>query len=265
MLELNKITKTFYKNTSNENQALSQIKLNVNRGDFISIIGSNGAGKSTLLNCIAGVHEVSEGQIFLDNTDITYISEHQRAKYIGRVFQDPLLGTSPEMTIEENLSLAFKKTKNLSLKWGLNQHKRDYIKEKLKEIDLGLEERMSTKVKLLSGGQRQALTLLMATMTKPKLLLLDEHTAALDPNTAIKIKRLTQRLIKKNKITTLMITHDMKDAIEMGNRLIMMNKGDVILDIKGDKKKKMTVNKLLNLFKKKQGDQYSNDRTLLSV
>ncbi|MGM0410725.1 MAG: ABC transporter ATP-binding protein [Bacillota bacterium] len=265
MLDLKNLTKIFYKNTSNENIALSNVNLEVNNGDFISIIGSNGAGKSTLLNCIAGVHKINDGNIYLDDEIINDISEYKRAKYIGRVFQDPLLGTSPEMTIEENLSLAFNKAENMSLKWGLNQKKRDYIKEKLKEIDLGLENRLKTKVKLLSGGQRQALTLLMATMTRPKLLLLDEHTAALDPNTAIKIKKLTEKLIEENKITTLMVTHDMKDAIKMGNRLIMMNKGNIILDIKGKEKDNLTVDKLLNLFKLKQGKNYSNDRTLLSV
>ncbi len=265
MLKLEKLSKVFYRNTSNENKALSTVNLDVRSGDFISIIGSNGAGKSTLLNCIAGVHQINGGNIILDEEIINDISEYKRAKYIGRVFQDPLLGTSPEMTIEENLSLAFNKSKNMTLQWGLNKKKKNYIKEKLKEIDLGLEKRLSTKVKLLSGGQRQALTLLMATMTEPKLLLLDEHTAALDPNTAIKIKELTEKLIEENNITTLMVTHDMKDAIKMGNRLIMMNKGDIILDIKGKRKKNLTVEKLLDLFRMKQGDKYANDRTLLSV
>src|SRR6056297_1679614 len=265
MINLERLTKVFYKNTSNENKALSKIDLHVNNGDFISIIGSNGAGKSTLLNCIAGVHQINGGNIVLDGEVINDVSEHKRAKYIGRVFQDPLLGTSPEMTIEENLALAFDKSNNMSLSWGLNDKKREYIKEKLKEIDLGLEKRLTTKVKLLSGGQRQALTLLMATMTEPKLLLLDEHTAALDPNTAVKIKKLTEKLIEENNITTLMVTHDMHDAIKMGNRLIMMNKGNIILDIKGKRKEKLTVEKLLDIFKKKQGSKYSDDRTLLSV
>ncbi len=265
MINLDKLTKVFYKNTANENKALSKVDLHVKNGDFISIIGSNGAGKSTLLNCIAGVHQINGGNIVLDGEVINDVSEHKRAKYIGRVFQDPLLGTSPEMTIEENLALAFDKSSNMSLTWGLNDKKRKFIKEKLKEIDLGLEKRLTTKVKLLSGGQRQALTLLMATMTEPKLLLLDEHTAALDPNTAVKIKKLTEKLIEENNITTLMVTHDMKDAIKMGNRMIMMNKGNIILDIKGKEKDNLTVDKLLNLFKLKQGENYSNDRTLLSV
>ena len=265
MLKLDNISKVFYKNTSNENTALSELNLKVNDGDFVSMIGSNGAGKSTLLNCIAGVHELSNGKIVLEEEDINEVAEFKRAKYIGRVFQDPLSGTSPEMTIEENLSLAVNKAENMSLQWGLNKNKKAYIKEKLQEIDLGLEDRLNTKVKLLSGGQRQALTLLMATMTEPKLLLLDEHTAALDPNTAIKIKELTEKLISEKNITTLMVTHNMQDAIKMGNRLIMMNKGKIILDIKGDRKKNMTVEKLLDLFRMKQGSQYANDRTLLSV
>ena len=265
MINLKKLTKVFYKNTSSENKALSKVDLHINNGDFISIIGSNGAGKSTLLNCIAGVHQINGGNIVLDGEVINDVSEHNRAKYIGRVFQDPLLGTSPEMTIEENLALAFDKSHNMSLNWGLNDKKRGYIKERLKEIDLGLEKRLSTKVKLLSGGQRQALTLLMATMTEPKLLLLDEHTAALDPNTALKIKDLTEKLIEENEITTLMVTHDMKDAIKMGNRLIMMNKGNILLDIKGKRKENLTVEKLLDIFKKKQGSKYANDRALLSI
>ncbi|MFW5787746.1 MAG: ABC transporter ATP-binding protein [Halanaerobiales bacterium] len=265
MLVLENISKTFYKNTSNENKALSGINLEVNNGDFISIIGSNGAGKSTMLNCIAGVHQVNEGEIFLDGKKINNIPEYERAKYIGRVFQDPLLGTSPEMTIEENLALAFDKTNNMSLKWGLNNKRRKYIKEELSKIELGLEKRLKTEVKLLSGGQRQALTLLMATMTEPKLLLLDEHTAALDPGTAVQIKKLTEELIKEKMITTLMVTHNMKDAIKMGNRLIMMNKGEIILDIEGKRKENLTVEKLLDLFRMKQGREYANDRSILSV
>ncbi len=265
MLKTENISKIFYKNTTNENTALYSIKLEVKQGDFITIIGSNGAGKSTLLNCIAGVFEVNKGKIWLNKRDITDLPEYKRANYIGRVFQDPLLGTSPEMTIEENLSLALSKTKNMSLKWGLNDKKREIIKNKLKEIELGLEERLTTKVKLLSGGQRQALTLLMATVANPELLLLDEHTAALDPATAIKIKKLTVELIKENNITTLMVTHNMKDAINMGNRLIMMDSGRIILDIKGKEKENLTIQKLLDLFHKKHGGKYSNDRTLLSI
>ncbi len=264
MLQLNNVSKIFYRNTSNENQALMDVDLQINEGEFVSMIGSNGAGKSTLLNCIAGVHDVTRGEILLDGEDICQQDEYQRAKYIGRVFQDPMLGTSPEMTIAENLSLAFNKSENLSLQWGLTGEKKELIREKVQEIELGLDERLSTRVKLLSGGQRQALTLLMATLTEPKLLLLDEHTAALDPNTAIKIKKLTEKLIAEKNITTLMVTHNMKDAINMGDRLIMMSQGEIILDIEGSEKKALTVDKLLNLFQQKQGNKFATDRTLLS-
>ncbi len=265
MLQLNNVSKIFYKNTCNENRALTGVDLQIESGKFVSMIGSNGAGKSTLLNCIAGVHEVSSGNILLDGENICQQEEYERAKYIGRVFQDPLLGTSPEMTIAENLSLAYNKTENMSLSWGLTSKKKEYIKDKLRDIDLGLEERLSTRVKLLSGGQRQALTLLMATMTEPKLLLLDEHTAALDPNTAIKIKKLTEKLIREKNITTLMVTHNMEDAINMGDRLIMMSQGDIIMDIEGGEKKALTVDKLIQLFREKQGSSFSNDRALLTV
>ena len=265
MLITESISKVFYSNTRNENTALSCVDLQVKKGDFISIIGSNGAGKSTLLNCVAGVYPINKGKIWLNGREITVLPEYKRANFIGRVFQDPLLGTSPEMTIEENLSLALSKSKNMSLKWGLNNEKRNIIKIKLKKVELGLEDRLSTKVKLLSGGQRQSLTLLMATLADPELLLLDEHTAALDPATAIKIKNLTVELIKENNITTLMVTHNMKDAINMGNRLIMMDNGKIILDIRGSEKKKLTIKKLLNLFQKKHGGEYNNDRTLLSI
>ena len=265
MLITESISKIFYKNTCNENTALASVDLQVKKGDFISIIGSNGAGKSTLLNCVAGVHPINCGKIWLNGRDITAMPEYKRANFIGRVFQSPLLGTSPEMTIEENLSLAISKPNNMSLQWGLNNKKKEIIENKLEKIELGLEDRLSTKVKLLSGGQRQALTLLMATMTDPELLLLDEHTAALDPATAIKIKKLTVELINENNITTLMVTHNMKDAINMGNRLIMMDEGKIILDIKGKEKKKLTIKKILNLFQKKHGGEYNNDRTLLSV
>lgn len=265
MLKLKNISKVFYQDTPNENQALKNIELNVNEGDFITIVGSNGAGKSSVLNCIAGVFDVTSGRIELNGKDITDLPEYIRAQKIGRVFQDPLSGTSPEMTIEENLSLALSKTGSISLEWGLTDKKRKILRQHLEKIDLGLEDRLTTKVKLLSGGQRQALTLLMATMANPGLLLLDEHTAALDPATAIKINDLTLELIEENNITTLMVTHNMKDAIAMGNRLIMMDEGKIILDIKGQEKKQLTVNKLLQLFKQKHGETYSNDRTLLTV
>lgn len=264
MLQLKEMSKTFYRNTPNQNQALVDVNLQINDGEFVSMIGSNGAGKSTLLNCIAGVHDVTRGEILLDGEDICQQEEYQRAKYIGRVFQDPLLGTSPEMTIAENLSLAFNKAENMSLQWGLTSEKKELIRERLQEIDLGLDKRLSTRVKLLSGGQRQALTLLMATLTEPKLLLLDEHTAALDPNTAIKIKGLTEKLIEEKNITTLMVTHNMKDAIKMGDRLIMMSQGEIIFDIAGSEKKALTVDKLMELFKQKQGSKFTDDRALLS-
>lgn len=265
MLIINDLTKIFYRGTSNENMALNNINLTVNEGDFITVVGSNGAGKSTLLNSIAGVFPVEKGEIILNNEDITCKTEYKCAKNIGRVFQDPLSGTSPEMTIEENLSLAISKSKNLSLKWGLTSYKRKIMKKHLKKIDLGLEDRLTTKVKLLSGGQRQALTLLMATVANPGLLLLDEHTAALDPATAIKIKKLTAELINENNITTLMVTHNMEDAIKMGNRLIMMDGGQIIYDITGENKDNLTIEKMLKMFEVKHGSKFNNDRILLSV
>ncbi|MFW6238028.1 MAG: ABC transporter ATP-binding protein [Halanaerobiales bacterium] len=265
MLDLKNVSKTFHLNTASENPALKSIDLKVKQGDFITIVGSNGAGKSSLLNCIAGVYSLTRGKIILNGKVISGLPEYKRAKFIGRVFQDPLLGTSPEMTIEENLSLALIKNKTPTLARGLNKRNRNKMKSELEKIGLGLENRLEAKVKLLSGGQRQALTLLMATMVNPQLLLLDEHTAALDPATAIKIKELTKQLIRKNEITTLMVTHDMKDAINMGTRLIMMNEGRIILDIQGEEKQKLTVEKLLELFRKKHGTEYSNDRTLLTT
>jgi putative ABC transport system ATP-binding protein len=265
MLKIKNLEKIFYKGTPNENIAINNIDLTVNEGDFITIVGSNGAGKSTLLNSIAGVFPVESGTIILDNEDITKKTEYKCAQHIGRVFQNPLAGTSPEMTIEENLSLAISKSNNLSLRWGLSKHKRKIMKKHLEKIDLGLEKRLTTKVKLLSGGQRQALTLLMATVASPRLLLLDEHTAALDPATAIKIKNLTADLVNENNITTLMITHNMEDAIKMGNRLIMMDGGEIIYDIKGEEKENLTIEKLLKMFEIKHGGKFNNDRMLLSV
>ncbi|MFW5995643.1 MAG: ABC transporter ATP-binding protein [Halanaerobiaceae bacterium] len=265
MLELKDVTKIFHINTASENCALKSVNLKVKQGDYITIVGSNGAGKSSLLNCIAGVYSLTRGKIILEGEMISGLPEYMRATFIGRVFQDPLLGTSPEMTIEENLSLALIKNKRPTLARGLNRQNRNKMKTELEKIGLGLENRLDAKVKLLSGGQRQALTLLMATMVNPQLLLLDEHTAALDPATAIKIKELTRQLIRENEITTLMVTHDMQDAIKMGNRLIMMDEGRIILDIQGDKKQDLTVEKLLELFRKKHGKKYSNDRTLLTT
>lgn len=265
MLKINNLEKIFYKGTPNENRAIKKIDLTVNEGDFITIVGSNGAGKSTLLNSIAGVFPIDNGSIILDDEDITDRPEYKCAHKIGRVFQNPLAGTSPEMTIEENLSLAISKANNLSLKWGLSKKKREIMREHLEKIDLGLEKRLTTKVKLLSGGQRQALTLLMATVANPKLLLLDEHTAALDPATAIKIKNLTAELVNENDITTLMITHNMEDAIKMGNRLIMMDGGEIIYDIKGEEKDNLNIEKLMKMFEIKHGGKFNNDRMLLSV
>src|SRR6056297_117790 len=264
MLKLINVSKTFNQNTVNETNALKKIDLKVKDSDFITIVGGNGAGKSTLLNSIAGVFGLSKGKIILSNNDITDMPEYKRAKFIGRVFQDPLMGTSPDMTIEENLSMALNKNSKLTLRWALNNKKRKKIKQHLSEIDLGLENRLDTKVKLLSGGQRQALTLLMATIIEPELLLLDEHTAALDPATAIKIKDLTQQIISNHNITTLMITHDMKDALKFGNRMLMMNHGDIIIDINGKTKEKMTIDHLLEIFQKKHKKGFYNDRSILS-
>lgn len=265
MLRLINVSKTFNINTCNQTKALIDINLEVKDSDFITIVGGNGAGKSTLLNSIAGVFNLTAGDIILSKKNITNMPEHERANFIGRVFQDPLMGTSPEMTIEENLSMALNKDSRLSLKWAINKQKRKKIKEHLSEINLGLENRLNTKVKLLSGGQRQALTLLMATIIEPEILLLDEHTAALDPATAIKIKELTQEIISNHKITTLMITHNMKDALNFGNRMLMMNHGKVILDIDGKTKENMTINNLLEIFQKKHKEGFYNDRSILSL
>ena len=248
MLEIKNLYKTFNAGTINEKQALKNINLTLNNGDFGSVIGGNGAGKSTLLNAIAGSFKIDDGSIFLDGTDITNMLEHERAKFLGRVFQDPMRGTAGNMQIEENLALANRRGQKRTLKWQLKQEERNFFKEQLHQLNLGLEDRLETKVGLLSGGQRQALTLLMATMKKPQLLLLDEHTAALDPKTAKIVLDLTVNLVEKNQLTTFMVTHNMKDALRYGNRLIMMNEGEIILDVSGEDKKKLTVNDLLDLF-----------------
>ncbi len=248
MLEIKNLYKTFNAGTINEKQALKNINLTLNNGDFVSVIGGNGAGKSTLLNAIAGSFKIDEGSIFLDGTDVTNMLEHERAKFLGRVFQDPMRGTAGNMQIEENLALANRRGQKRTLKWQLKQEERNFFKEQLRQLNLGLEDRLETKVGLLSGGQRQALTLLMATMKKPQLLLLDEHTAALDPKTAKIVLDLTVNLVEKNQLTTFMVTHNMKDALRYGNRLIMMNEGEIILDVSGEDKKKLTVNDLLDLF-----------------
>ncbi len=254
MLTLDNITKVFFKGTVNEKTALSHINLTLEKGDFVTVIGGNGAGKSTLLNTIAGAFPVTEGQIMIDGHDVTKQPEYKRAAYIGRVFQDPMMGTAANMQIEENMLLAMRRGKGMRLSWIFNHKKQEIIKERLKMLDLGLEHRLSMRMGLLSGGQRQSITLLMATMIEPKLLLLDEHTAALDPKTAEKVLQLTDEIVKEHNLTTLMITHNMRDALRFGNRLIMMDKGRIILDIKGEDKKKMTVPELLAQFEKESGE-----------
>ncbi len=248
MLQIKNISKTFNPNSINEKRALNNLSLTLNDGDFVTIIGGNGAGKSTLLNAIAGTWFVDSGQIVLDDVDVTSLAEHQRAKFLGRVFQDPMMGTAANMQIEENLALANRRGAKRGLSWQIKPEERQHFIEMLKLLNLGLENRLTSKVGLLSGGQRQALTLLMATLQKPKLLLLDEHTAALDPKTAKIVLDLTEELIKKNSLTAFMVTHNMRDALKYGNRLIMMNEGKIILDVSGKEKEKLTINDLLELF-----------------
>jgi len=264
MLDLFNVRKTFNPKTINEKVALSGVNLHLNDGDFVTVIGGNGAGKSTTLNAIAGVWPIDEGQIVLDGKDLTNLPEHRRAGMLGRVFQDPMTGTAANMQIEENLALAARRGQHRTLRIGITKAEREGYREKLKMLGLGLEDRMTTKVGLLSGGQRQALTLLMATLKKPQLLLLDEHTAALDPRTAEKVLHLTQHIVAESKLTTMMVTHNMRDAIAYGNRLIMMHEGNVILDISGEDKKHLTVEALLEQFARVSGDQFANDRALLS-
>ena len=264
MLEIQNIHKTFNPGTINEKVALNGVNLNLNPGDFVTIIGGNGAGKSTTLNAIAGVWSVDEGKIIIDGVDITKLSEHKRALYLGRVFQDPMTGTAATMSIEENMAIAARRGERRGLGWGITKKERERYKEALKELDLGLEDRLSSKVGLLSGGQRQAITLLMASLKKPKLLLLDEHTAALDPGTAEKVLNLTRRIVEENQLTCLMITHNMQSAIDLGNRILMMDSGNIVLDIGGEEKKNMTVDGLLEKFKTGAGKALDNDRILLS-
>ena len=264
MLEIKNVCKTFNPGTINAKVALDGLNLTLNDGDFVTVIGSNGAGKSTMLNAIAGVFEVDSGSITIDGKDVTRLPEFKRAAYLGRVFQDPMMGTAPTMMIEENLALAARRGKKRGLKWGISNAEREFYKEQLKILGLGLEERLSAKVGLLSGGQRQALTLLMASMEKPKLLLLDEHTAALDPKTAAKVLETTDKIVAESNLTTLMVTHNMKDAIAHGNRLIMMDSGKVILDISGEEKKNLTVPQLLEMFSKAGGNNDVNDKMILS-
>ncbi|MBR4577819.1 MAG: ATP-binding cassette domain-containing protein [Clostridia bacterium] len=263
MLEINNVRKTFNARTVNERVALNDITLRLEDRDFVTVIGGNGAGKSTLLNAVAGVWPVESGSIVLDGTDITSLPEHKRAALLGRVFQDPMMGTAASMQIEENLALAARRGQKRTLRPGITREERARYRDMLAELGLGLEDRMTAKVGLLSGGQRQALTLLMATLKKPKLLLLDEHTAALDPRTAAKVLELSERIIQENKLMTLMVTHNMKDAIRYGNRLIMMNEGRVILDISGEEKKKLTIELLMNAFARASGETFVNDRMLL--
>ena len=263
MLDLIDIRKTFNAKTVNEKVALNGVNLHLEDGDFVTVIGGNGAGKSTILNAIAGVWPVDEGKIVIDGVDVTNLSEHRRANLLGRVFQDPMTGTAATMQIEENLALAARRGQKRTLRAGITKAEREGYREKLKTLGLGLEDRMTTKVGLLSGGQRQALTLLMATLKKPKLLLLDEHTAALDPRTAAKVLQLSRQIVEENHLMTMMVTHNMKDAIAYGNRLIMMHEGRVILDIKGEQKKHLTVEMLLEQFARAIGDEFVNDRALL--
>jgi putative tryptophan/tyrosine transport system ATP-binding protein len=263
MLKINNIVKVFNAGTVNEKTALNGLSLHLEEGDFCTVIGGNGAGKSTMLNAVAGVFQVDQGSIVIDGVDVTKLPEHKRAKYIGRVFQDPMTGTAATMQIEENLALAKRRGKKRSLRPGITKAEREEYKELLKILDLGLEDRLTSKVGLLSGGQRQALTLLMASLVKPKLLLLDEHTAALDPKTAAKVLEATEKIVNRDHLTTLMITHNMKDAIAHGNRLIMMKDGQVILNISGEEKKKLTVEDLLEKFNSASGEEFSNDRMIL--
>ena len=264
MLKVSEVVKVFGHGTINEKTALKGVNLTLNAGDFVTVIGGNGAGKSTLLNSIAGVYPVDGGSITIDGVDVTHLPEHRRAKYLGRVFQDPMMGTAADMSIEENLAMAARRGRKRTLRWYINgQERKDYV-ELLAQLDLGLENRLSDKVGLLSGGQRQALTLLMATLQSPKILLLDEHTAALDPKTAAKVLELSAKLIGENQLTAMMVTHNMNDAIKYGNRLIMMNEGQILYEVAGDEKQQLQKEDLIALFAKRAGDGLVSDRVLLS-
>ena len=264
MLDLKDISKTFHAGTVNEKTALDGLSLHLNEGDFVTVIGGNGAGKSTMLNAVAGVWPVDEGTIEIDGVNVTKFPEYKRASYLGRVFQDPMNGTAATMQIEENMALASRRGKFRSLRKGITSNEREFYREQLKTLGLGLEDRMTSKVGLLSGGQRQALTLLMATLKRPRLLLLDEHTAALDPKTAAKVLELTDQIVQRDHLTTLMITHNMKDAITHGNRLIMMNAGKIIFDASGEEKKRLTVQDLLVKFEEAGGEDALSDRMILA-
>src|SRR4030042_888377 len=264
MLDVKKVTKIFNHRTVNEKIALHNVCLKLEKGEFVTLIGGNGSGKSTLLNCIAGVYPVDKGSIVIDGMDVTNLNEYKRAVVLGRVFQDPIMGTAANMGIEENLALALRRGQRRGLSWGISNKEREEYRELLRTLGLGLENRLSIKVGMLSGGQRQALTLLMATIKKPKLLLLDEHAAALDPKTAQKVLRLSDRIIKENNLTTLMVTHNMRDAIRHGDRLIMMYEGQIVLEISGKEKQKLTVEDLLVRFGNVSGEEFAEDSTLLS-
>ena len=263
MLKITNLHKTFNAGTVNEKVVLNGLNLELKEGDFVTVIGGNGAGKSTLLNAICGVWKADCGSIEIDGVDVTNMPEHKRAQFLGRVFQDPMKGTAPDMEIAENLAIAARRGTKRKLIWGVRKMERAKYKKLLADLELGLEDRLSSKVGLLSGGQRQSVTLLMATLNKPKLLLLDEHTAALDPKTAAKVLELTDRIVQENNLTTLMITHNMKDAIAHGNRLIMMNEGKIVVDVQGEEKKKLTVEQLLELFVKSSGNGMVSDRAIL--
>lgn len=264
MLEIKNVTKIFNPGTINEKIALNNLNLTLNDGDFVTVIGGNGAGKSTMLNAISGVWKPDCGNILIDGRDITSMPEYKRAKWIGRVFQDPMMGTAADMEIQENLALAKRRGKKRGLRWGVTGAEKEEYKNLLAQLDLGLETRLSNKVGLLSGGQRQAVTLLMASLNQPRLFLLDEHTAALDPKTAEKVLAISDKIIRENNLTTLMITHNMKDAIKHGNRLIMMHEGRIIIDIRGDEKKKLKVEDLLEMFTMASGSEFASDRAMLS-
>lgn len=264
MLKIVEISKTFNRNTINEKKALLPLSLSLDDGDFVTVIGGNGSGKSTLLNMVAGVYPVDEGNIYIYDTDVTKLPEYKRAAHIGRVFQDPMMGTAGSMGIEENLALALRRGQRRGLSWGIRKSEREIYRQRLTELGLGLEDRLTTKVGLLSGGQRQALTLLMAALKKPKLLLLDEHTAALDPKTAATVLDITRSIVEKDNLTTLMVTHNMRDAISFGNRLIMLHEGRIVIDVKGEEKQKLTVEKLLNMFTVISGSQDVDNSLLLS-
>ena len=264
MLELKDLHKTFNPGTVNAKTALNGLSLTLRDGEFVTVIGGNGAGKSTMLNATAGTLQVDSGEVFLDGIDVTDLPEYKRAFYIGRVFQDPMMGTAPSMHIEENLALAARRGQKRGLRWGISKEERETYRTLLSDLGLGLETRLSSEVSTLSGGQRQALTLLMATLKSPKLLLLDEHTAALDPKTAAKVMDLTDRIVTQETLTTLMITHNMRDAIRYGNRLLMLHNGRIVLDISGEEKSRLTVADLMDMFRKVSGREYDNDRTLLA-